>query len=302
MPAFEFYRLRFRFRASETVRFPRGKAANTLRGGFGLALRAAACAPECPGARDCPRSAECDYARIFEPRAAGDGPSGLADRPRPFVLRAAHLDGVNVAPGSGFDFDVHVFDLLRPALDRYAQVFAQLAGGGLGPGRGRAHLAAAERLDLEGRTLDGGGLKPLALPLEPAPEPVRRVRVAFVTPAELKGMDPAAPAPPFDVLFARARDRLSTLRALYGPGPLDVDFSAMRQRAASVRLASHRIERVTAERKSLRTGEVHPLGGFTGEAVYEGDLAEFLPWLQAARWTGVGRQTVWGKGEIRVEV
>ena len=33
---------------------------------------------------------------------------------------------------------------------------------------------------------------------------------------------------------------------------------------------------------------------------YRGDLAAFLPYLRAARWTGVGRQTVWGKGEIEV--
>jgi CRISPR/Cas system endoribonuclease Cas6 (RAMP superfamily) len=54
------------------------------------------------------------------------------------------------------------------------------------------------------------------------------------------------------------------------------------------------------ERKSGRTGQVHSLGGFTGEAEYEGALAEFVPWLRAARWVGVGRQTVWGKGEMRV--
>ena len=29
-------------------------------------------------------------------------------------------------------------------------------------------------------------------------------------------------------------------------------------------------------------------------------LAEFLPWLQVAAFTGVGRQTTWGKGEMRV--
>jgi hypothetical protein len=52
------------------------------------------------------------------------------------------------------------------------------------------------------------------------------------------------------------------------------------------------------ERRSSRTGQVHPIGGFVGEAEYEGDLAEFVPYLHAARWTGVGRQTVWGKGEI----
>ena len=42
------------------------------------------------------------------------------------------------------------------------------------------------------------------------------------------------------------------------------------------------------------------MGGFNGFAEYEGQLAEFLPWLRAARWVGVGRQTVWGKGDMRV--
>jgi hypothetical protein len=55
-----------------------------------------------------------------------------------------------------------------------------------------------------------------------------------------------------------------------------------------------------ASRRSSRTGQVHPLGGFTGEAEYRGELAEFLPYLRAARWTGVGRQTVWGKGELHL--
>ena len=42
------------------------------------------------------------------------------------------------------------------------------------------------------------------------------------------------------------------------------------------------------------------MGGFIGEAEYEGEMAEFVPYLAAARWTGVGRQTVWGHGELEV--
>jgi len=43
-------------------------------------------------------------------------------------------------------------------------------------------------------------------------------------------------------------------------------------------------------------GQRHPLGGFVGEAEYEGELAEFLPYLRLGKWVGVGRQTVWGRG------
>ena len=55
---FELIPLRLDFTARDALYFPPGKAANILRGAFGIALR------------------------------RGAGPSGLADRPRPFVFRA----------------------------------------------------------------------------------------------------------------------------------------------------------------------------------------------------------------------
>ena len=53
------------------------------------------------------------------------------------------------------------------------------------------------------------------------------------------------------------------------------------------------------ERRSSRTGQRHGIGGFVGFAEYEGDLAEFVPYLEAAYWTGVGRHCTWGNGQIK---
>jgi len=61
------------------------------------------------------------------------------------------------------------------------------------------------------------------------------------------------------------------------------------------------VHQVEVHRQSSRTGQVHSIGGFVGEAEYEGELSEFLPYLRAAKWTGVGRQTVWGKGEVNCQ-
>ena len=74
----------------------------------------------------------------------------------------------------------------------------------------------------------------------------------------------------------------------------------MGERAAAVRMTRCDLRHVQGERRSGRTGQVHPLGGFIGVGEYEGDLGEFVPILKAAEWTGVGRQTVWGKGDVRV--
>jgi hypothetical protein len=273
---FEFWRLRFRFHAEQSLFFPPGQAANVLRGAFGTMLRETAS----PAA----------YARIFAPAASGEGapagPSGLADRPRPFVFRAAHLDGKTIAAGASFHFDMHLFDVKHPATPALQQAYARLAESGLGPGRGRATLVSI-------------GTEHIEVPLDGPAETAARVRVQFLTPTELKSRDrEGAVRPEFAILFARLRDRISTLRLLYGPGPLDIDFRGMGERAAAVRLDRCDLTWHATERRSSRTGQTHPLGGFTGEAEYHGDLGEFLPYLRAGQWTGVGRQTVWGKGEI----
>ncbi len=296
-----FFRLRFHFKAVEPLWFPSAGAANTLRGAFGYALRQVACT-----CGPVAHTHDCVYARIFEPRAPSrPGPSGFAEWPRPFVLRTRHLDGLVIFPRKPFSFDVHLFDLRNPALACFVQAFALIARQGMGPLRRKATLISVAQLDAAGRVVaqvwDGNRctalLEPASVPLAEN-GPADSLAIRFLTPTELKCQGGLAAQPDFPVLFARIRDRISTLRALYGPGPLDIDFQALGNRAEKIEMTRCQVETAYVERRSSRTGQVHPLGGFTGEAEYRGTLGEFLPYLRAARWTGVGRQTVWGKGEI----
>ncbi len=198
------------------------------------------------------------YERLFAPSRRTDGPSGLKDPPRPYVLRTRSLEGKRFAAGEEIPFRVHVFDrdLVPPATEE------------------------------------------LRLSLSPPDFPVNRVQIEFLTPTELKGGDGLE----FGVLLARLRDRVSSLRALYGEGPLELDYVGMGERARRVRTLQQEMVFEQRERTSHRSGQTHGIGGFVGRAVYEGDLGEFLPYLEAGAWTGVGRQTVWGKGEIRTTV
>jgi len=148
--------------------------------------------------------------------------------------------------------------------------------------------------------MDEPSVEPVSLSLDPLPSAPSRIHVDFLTPTELKHQGRIVTEPLFPVLFARTRDRISTLRELYGPGPLSLDFAAIGARAAAVRMVACDWSPVEITRRSSRTGQSHGIGGFTGFAEYEGPLVEFLPYLEAARWTGVGRQAVWGKGEIAV--
>jgi hypothetical protein len=304
---FEFFAFRFQFRALESLYFPPGKAGNVIRGTLGSIFRKFVCAPGCKGARSCLQRSVCAYARLFEPTALAQGPSGLADWPRPFVIRAAHLDGLRFRPQEEFHFDMNVFDMHDPALPYFAFSFSQLMRGGLGPGGGAAEQTSIHALDragqlavqvFDGRTISQA--QPLTLSLEPEDSPVRRAHVQFLTPTELKAAGGIVSEPEFGVLFARVRDRVNTLRQIYGQGALPIDFVALGQRARTVKLVQSNVRWETYERRSGKTGQRHPLSGFVGWAEYEGDLDEFMPYLRAAYWTGVGRQTTWGKGHIVV--
>jgi len=261
------------------------KSGNVLRGTFGT-INAGA------------------FARMFEPAASDERPSGLAEPPRPFVFRASHLDGCTFKRGERFYFDVHVFEMRHPVLPYFIQAFGEAGREGFGTGRGKADLEAVWRLDSNGKPAVTEGKdstpEPVVICLCPEARPVRQARVRFATPTELKSTQAATDAHEFATLFARARDRVSTLRALYGEGPLSIDFKRMGERAAEVRMTRCELRHINVERRSSRTGQTHSIGGFVGEAEYEGDLTEFIPFLKAARWTGVGRHTVWGNGELHV--
>ena len=214
-----------------------------------------------------------DYTRIFSPQAV-PGPSGLSQPPRPFVIRAAALAGRTVAPGEPFCFQLHLFDTRDSALEAIT----------------RAWQTWADAVTVERSRV--------SIHLDAAAQSASRIRVDFQTPTALKNSD----TPEFGVLLARIRDRLSTLRSRYGPGPLAIDFRALGDRAARVRMLRSQLSNVGIQRRSSRTGQRHGIGGFVGFAEYEGDLAEFLPYLQAAYWTGVGRHCAWGNGVITVKI
>ena len=287
--------LRFEFLARESIHFPEGKAANVLRGALGTILGGIVGVAE---------------ERLFAPVAAG-GPSGLVYSPRPFVFRAKHLSGLTVEAGQTFYFDLNLFDLTLPAAEYLVSAFAHLTDEGLGARRRKVDLTQVLLRDesgsptkavyQDGWMLPQDAMIPLSLDLSAAAEPVRHLRVRFLTPTELKSGDRLAASPEFGVLAARARDRVSTLSEIYGGGALALDFKGFGERATRVRMTRCELKDVAVERRSSRTGQVHSIGGFVGEAEYEGEMGEFLGVLRAAQWTGVGRQTIWGKGEIEVD-
>jgi CRISPR-associated endoribonuclease Cas6 len=301
--------LRFEFEALSPIHFPEGKASNILRGALGSILRKIICLPECGGPECCPQ-ADCFYTRAFSPKLK-DGPSGLADPPRPFLLRATQFDGQTLSPGARFCFDLHLFLRDKEAIPYFVLALRQTMVDGLGPGRATVRLLHVDALNRERQVVQRLYENDQLLSSEPnwfevvneaddLPATLDKVQVQFLTPTELKHAGQLVKEPRFSVLWARLRDRLAALRLLYGDGGRWEDMSSLNALAEEIQIVTQQLHWIDLERKSSRTRQTHPLGGFVGTVEYQGELTSFHSWLRSASWVGVGRQCLWGKGWLEI--
>src|SRR5205807_1265049 len=108
----------------------------------------------------------------------GSGPSGLADWPRPFVLRPAHLDGTTFEPDEPFWLGIHLFETRTPIVDKLSEAFGEWVNRKDAGRCGRALLIGVEQVDANGLPASS----PISIPLHYGGQDTTHVRVEFRTP------------------------------------------------------------------------------------------------------------------------
>lgn len=209
--------------------------------------------------------------------------------PRPFVLRCRNLDGHSFSPGEIFSLNLNLFLPDLELLDALTAAVTAMGEKGFGPSRARATLLFPAECTRHSFAMDGPR------------ESTRAVRIHFHTPTELKVDGKTTQPIQFPTLVAQICRRLNCLSTTYGSGRLTLDERALQKQAKSVALASSDLSLIDVSRRTSRSGQVHPIGGYVGSVNYSGNLDSFIPILETASFTGVGRHTVWGNGEISTE-
>jgi hypothetical protein len=315
-----------RFRISGAPRVP-AFSGPTLRGALGHLLRPALCgsSPVCPDQCDLPDS--CRYFSLFEQSrsAAGTG----HNIPKPLILlppvppafESIALGGPLLAPfhsspgspvpilsappgsaplPSAFSFSIR---LLGPAAPAFPAIISGLARHGLRLPGGHIQLIRAE--DSAGALFDSSSPSlpprpPRLSCLNPAAEPARRIRIAFLTPALIKTggspcFQPATFAAlclehslvravrVFNTFFAPPGNRLPRLEL--PPAP----FSILR----------HRLFRYLLPRISHRQQKHMHFDGLLGFLDLEGELSPVIPFLRAAEILHLGQKATFGLGRLR---
>ena len=319
---------RFTIAPLQTLVVPAINKGNMLRGGFGHAFRRICCVPQCKDPGICPLAGSCPYKAVFEPSPppGAESLSKNQDIPRPFVFRAPHTRQTRFEQGQAFEFGLVLIGRALDFLPYFVLSFRELATEGLGLNRARCSLERVEQIT----SIPGGGLQDCqtgviyaaedqlfrATESRTAGEWVRiclqnnaageddgaqRLRIRFLTPTLLRADGEVIRRPEFHHIFKRLRDRVNALNTFFGDSPLQVDFLGLGKRAENVRTATCDVRWTERFRTSSRTRQRHELSGFIGQAVYEGELDEFLPWLALGELLHVGKHAAWGNGWVEVK-
>ncbi len=317
---------RFTIAPVQPLEVPAVNKGNMLRGGFGHAFRRLCCVPQCKDAKTCPLATSCPYKAVFEPSPPGDADrlSKNQDIPRPFVFRAPQTQQTRFEPSQRFEFGLVVIGRALDFLPYFVLSFRELAAGGLGLNRAKCNLERVEQI----KTFpSGAGLQDCQTELIYTAEDqlfratesltadewinrlqnastgngdgaIQRLTIRFVTPTLLRADGEVIRRPEFHHVFKRLRDRINALSTFFGDGPLDADFPELGRRAEKVRTVACDVKWMERFRTSSKTRQRHELSGFVGQASYEGDLTEFLPWFTMGELIHVGKHAAWGNGRM----
>ena len=305
----------------EPLFVPAINKANMLRGAFGHAFRRLCCVPQCASAQRCPLASSCPYKIIFEPSPPADADrlSKNQDIPRPFIFRAPSNNRTKFESGEEFEFGLVLIGRALDHLPYFVLAFRELATQGIGLNRARCELKQVLQDSLNQNGFQSGAQtifeandqvfhSPMGVHvgnwlnsrMASFPNPLKTVKIRFLSPTWIKSQNQVIRKPEFFHILKRVRDRINALSTFFGTGPLTIDFAGLGARAEQVRTVSSDVQWIQRFRTSSKTHKRHELSGFTGSAVYEGELEEFVPWLAIGELVHLGKHSAWGMGQVKI--
>ena len=319
MQNFSFSRFIFTIKGETALFLPVYKG-STLRGGFGHAFRRVVCVFKGKECMDCLLKQQCVYSWVFEtpiPNGA-EMMKKYTAAPHPFVIEPSVEEQEIYQAREEMSFGLVLIGRAVDYLPYFIYAFEELGHIGIGKGKGKYQLVeVAEESplvkvkDARRKVIYRGHDKMLAASITPvqwpdiidSPPPAgSKIRLTFFTPTRLKYENSLTKDLEFHVFFRNLLRRISLLSYFHCGQKLDDSrFKDLIEQATKVKTINRTLYWDDWERYSNRQETRMNMGGFIGEAVYEGDFEPFWPYIRLGEYVHVGKGSGFGLGRYGVE-
>ncbi|MCL0065556.1 CRISPR system precrRNA processing endoribonuclease RAMP protein Cas6 [Dehalococcoidia bacterium] len=307
-----FAKFRFSLKLLENVSLP-AYLGSTLRGGFGHVFKRTVCISRDRNCMDCLLIGKCVYSYCFETPTGQETALSYtsSNHPHPFIIEPPHESQSWPRQNDHINFNVVLIGNGIDYLPYFVFVFDELGRSGLGRERGKYLLEKVEALsdftNTQYETIYDSCRKFLSngyqvrrfadIAEETSGYTRRRLAIRFVTPTRIKYQGRIEVEVNFSVLIKNLLRRISLLSEMHCNSRLDLDYADLIEKARNVRIVKSNLHWYDWERYSSRQKAKMKLGGFVGDITFEGDLAEFMPFIKLGEYLHVGKGTSFGLGE-----
>ena len=309
-------RYRLRFTGPDAGAIAGRQLGSAWRGAFGRALRRSVCITNLPRCDGCALLDHCVYPRTFEKRTP-PGAEKLRlypNAPNPYVLAPADAKWDSAdSSDETIKLGVTLFGAANDDAPVILQALGTAAAEGLTGRRVELALVEAAAEAPAGvapawtTTSSDAGLRslPARIIVPPvSPDQPTAVRVRLLSPLRIRaeGRYVGPDRLNFRAFAANVLRRASLLTHFYGEHPLVVDFAALLQQAAGVRISEVQLRWQEGTRHSSRQQARIPVGGIAGSFVASGAaIGALWPCLWLGQWTHIGKGCTMGLGRYVLE-
>jgi len=306
---------RFTIRPEKELILPPFKG-STLRGGFGIALKQSVCFEKGRECIQCVHRYKCIYSYVFEspiPREEKEGKQSKDEYvPHPFVIEPPLDKRQFYGIEDELDFNLILVGRAVDYIPYIIFAFEELGRIGIGKDKGKYSLEKVTSINNDGEILiyDGDShirddfyvMDSNELVRDAAQLKYQQVTFKFLTPTRIKNKGKLTIDIDFVIILRNLLRRLSRLAEVHCDEKWELEWNEL------IEMANDRVSTVSSElrwydwkRYSQRQGTKMKMGGFLGEITFEGELAEFMPFIKLGELLHMGKGTVYGLGMYEIK-
>jgi len=302
----------FHIKLEEAAALPAYKG-STFRGVLGHALKQMVCVIKHQECNNCILKSACLYALVFETGYAlpRHERARVSSVPHPMVIVPPLTVKKNFRRGDTLSCDLLLFGEINRNVPYFIYAFKQMGKIGIGKHiNGQKARFSLEKVTHRHDTIYQKNQGQMTLPdnlIDVDLLPVEtfssdRVEIRIITPLRIIVKTQGPPALPFSDLIRSFIRRNTALLNTWGNGEPDLDYSTLTDRAKKITILEKRLFWFDWQRYSSRQEKKMFMGGLTGQIVYQGDIAPFIPLLRMAEIVHAGKNTAFGLGKITFKI
>ncbi|MCS7250328.1 MAG: CRISPR system precrRNA processing endoribonuclease RAMP protein Cas6 [candidate division WOR-3 bacterium] len=295
------------FKVKKDLNLPAYKG-SILRGAFGYALRKVCCPFSSRDCKECLLKPKCVYIYIFETQRPENSAimRKYENIPHPFIIEPPLDNKTEYKEGDLLSFNFILLGKAIEFLPYFIYAFEHMAERGLNKGRNKLVIQSIKQGDdiiYDGESkIIKNKVKEKELKLKKPKKLVNRIAIKFLTPVRIIYQGKVAESLDFSIILRSLIRRIGLLSYFYSQKPFEIEFKELIEQALQIKTEEAKFKRIVLSRYSFRQRRLIKMEGLIGEAIYQGNLSQFIPYLKIGEKLHIGKGTTFGLGKYQLKI